>query len=189
MASRSSVAVDPCLFPRFEDGLAKSDRTQFIKVELNQLLPSESVGSTHTESFRSLLCASWALVLHCYTGSEKICFGFQDLDRHDSDTAAAETQIACFDATPSKSLRDLSSDMFHRRNWLPAADALTNSELLEGSLESLFNTAIICRTEAARHKGSVKTISSATSRTRSAKGVSDIPQYFSALIQKLTKSL
>lgn len=171
MASRSQTAVEPCLFPRFEDGLAEINRTQFVKIDLDRQLQKDCLDGDK-ESLRSLLCVCWALVLHCYTGLDNVYFGYQDLDHDTTNLANAEMQIASVETRASKTISDLSKDIHFRRHLESLADATVTGLLPESSQESLFNTAIICRYGTASNRGSKKAISSATSRSRSAKGVS-----------------
>ncbi|KAL2270705.1 hypothetical protein VTJ83DRAFT_76 [Remersonia thermophila] len=77
------AAVPPCLFPRLT---VLPDEPSFVNSCVDLDITSYQLSGfcrTHKTTTDSLFRLAWALILRCYTGSSRVCFGFQTLGRED----------------------------------------------------------------------------------------------------------
>ncbi|KAM5489397.1 NRPS cluster protein [Microsporum audouinii] len=70
--------VAPCHFPRLGASAAGPKRPMTIKVALDQTQDLKDLCGSNTTALPAILRATWSLVLRCYTGSDDVCFGYQD---------------------------------------------------------------------------------------------------------------
>lgn len=70
--------VAPCHFPRLGASAAGPKRPMTIKVTLDQTQDLKDLCGSNTTALPAVLRATWSLVLRCYTGSDDVCFGYQD---------------------------------------------------------------------------------------------------------------
>ncbi|EFQ97050.1 hypothetical protein MGYG_00094 [Nannizzia gypsea CBS 118893] len=72
------AGVAPCHFPRLGASTSGPKRPMTIKVPLDQTQALKELCESNTTALPAALRATWSLVLHCYTGAEDVCFGYQD---------------------------------------------------------------------------------------------------------------
>ena len=79
MALDSSPTVASCLFPGVGKRSEALKRPLSVKVELERLdmLQAFLVNEGGVEALSAVMRATWASLLHCYTGLENICFGVE----------------------------------------------------------------------------------------------------------------
>ncbi|EGE07648.1 nonribosomal peptide synthase [Trichophyton equinum CBS 127.97] len=72
------TGVAPCHFPRLGSSASGPKRPMTIKVTLDQTQALKELCESNTTALPAVLRATWSLALRCYTGSEDVCFGYQD---------------------------------------------------------------------------------------------------------------
>ncbi|PYH46246.1 nonribosomal peptide synthase Pes1 [Aspergillus saccharolyticus JOP 1030-1] len=66
----------PCCLPRFGSGHAGPKRPASLRTRISPAQTAQLLSAWDQDQLDSLLKASWALLLHHYTGLEDICFGY-----------------------------------------------------------------------------------------------------------------
>ncbi|KAF4633014.1 hypothetical protein G7Y89_g5108 [Cudoniella acicularis] len=69
----------PCLFPRLGGKFYNEQGSATIKVELTQLADLQGILLQDPLAFSSVVRATWALVLRCYTGQDDVSFWYREL--------------------------------------------------------------------------------------------------------------
>lgn len=72
------AGLAPCMFPRFGAENTGPRRPMTIRIYLNHLRELQELSAKRGTALPGVLRAVWALVLRCYTGSEDVCFGYQE---------------------------------------------------------------------------------------------------------------
>lgn len=95
----------PCFLPKFDNAIHGPKRPMAIKTKGTPVQSLQLLSAWHQGRLSSLLQATWALVLRCYTGSEDICFGYQRMATDCSDIANLSTmRIAIHDGETLKAV-------------------------------------------------------------------------------------
>ncbi|KAF3490821.1 nonribosomal peptide synthase [Arthroderma uncinatum] len=136
------AGVAPCHFPRLGAITTGPKRPMTIKVNLDQTQQLKELCESNPAGLPVALRAAWSLVLRCYTGSEDICFGYQDA------TSTSVLPVARLAFEDDTLLSDLvSSAQTEYENSLPFhTDVPTN---ITGTPEQrLYNTVLSFRSAA-----------------------------------------
>ena len=142
-----------CQFPRSGIDLEGKQQVSSINVELEQLQRLQTLATDDETKLVGVLHAAWALVLHCYTGSEDVCFGHQETKhttRPDGGRIAngeeSNMSVARFRLDETTSLTDLidRAKLYYTRG-LQYFDAMPAeiAESLHSSEKRLFNTTVL----------------------------------------------
>ena len=85
---RSSLEnVEPCLFPVLNEGLSVEKELHSVHMTFEQLRRLQERCDTNNVTLSNAIHTAWALTLRCYTGSEKVCFGYLTSSRDVSEMA------------------------------------------------------------------------------------------------------
>ncbi|KAK2871711.1 NRPS, partial [Arthroderma sp. PD_2] len=136
------AGLSPCHFPRLGAAATGPKRPMTIKVNLDQTQGLKELCESNTVALPVALRAAWSLVLRCYTGSEDVCFGYQDAT---STSVLPVARLAFEDDTLLSEL--IESAQTEYENSLPFHDHVPAD--VAGSKESrLYNTILSFRSAA-----------------------------------------
>ncbi|KAL9079438.1 MAG: hypothetical protein Q9157_001692 [Trypethelium eluteriae] len=149
--------AEPCLFPVLNEGIVKEKELHSIHMTFEELRRLQEVCDEHNVTLSNAIHTAWALALRCYTGSDKVCFGYLTSIR-DAPVDMAEEAVGPFINMLACSV-DISSDVRvgdvvdqvqtdyvnslpHRGTPLAEVQHALRSELASSAL---FNTALSYR--------------------------------------------
>lgn len=72
------AGLAPCLFPRLGATSKAQKRPMSVKVNMEQSSELQKLLAESEDALSGTLRAAWAVFLWCYTGSEDVCFGYQE---------------------------------------------------------------------------------------------------------------
>ncbi|KAI9691601.1 MAG: NRPS [Bathelium mastoideum] len=87
--------VEPCLFPVLNEGLAIEKELHSVHMTFEELQQLQAVCDQHNVTLSNAIHTAWALSLRCYTGSDKVCFGYLTSSR-DAPVEMAEEAVGPF---------------------------------------------------------------------------------------------
>lgn len=79
--SSTRANVESCHFPRLGSGTDGPRRPLSVKVELEYFQELQRLFAKDYDTLTCVLCATWSLVLRCYTGLGDVCFGYEEISR------------------------------------------------------------------------------------------------------------
>ena len=88
--------AEPCHFPRYGGGVDGEKRALAVDVKLTELSRLRELATGETGDLESVLHTAWALVLHCYTGLDDVCFGYCEIRRDAPSDGSSKTQDGFF---------------------------------------------------------------------------------------------
>ncbi|KAH6670809.1 nonribosomal peptide synthase [Halenospora varia] len=83
----------PCFFPQIDTQFRNEKGPITIKVELKQLQQLRDLLLRDPLAFSSVVKATWALVLRCYTGQDDVCFGYQEMQCSEPSPGPSITRV------------------------------------------------------------------------------------------------
>jgi hypothetical protein len=145
-----------CRFPAFGTGRNSPERQMSIGMGLGHLQELQGSPDGNLESILSILRAAWALTLRYYTQSDRICFGWQEIDvdltmdniarQHEMPSNTVASSITIEDATILREVVEGATSKFVTPGDYRGAETLTIPEY------SSFNTVMVLQ----KHPGSVE---------------------------------
>lgn len=84
--------AEPCHFLPYGNGAAGDKRALAVDVKLSQLSKLQELARGNDGDLESVLHTAWALVLHCYTGLDDVCFGYSEIKRDALDTGSLNAE-------------------------------------------------------------------------------------------------
>lgn len=79
-----------CCLPRFGSASERPKRPMSLRIRLNPSTNAELRSAVRDGRLSSAIQVTWAIVLHCYTDSGDICFGYQHVSTRGSSTNSGE---------------------------------------------------------------------------------------------------
>ena len=87
--------VEPCHFPILNDGAMVERELQSVQIRFNELAALQKYCDSHNVTLSNAIHTAWAMVLCCYTGAEKVSFGYLTSGR-DAPINGAEDAVGPF---------------------------------------------------------------------------------------------
>ena len=142
-----------CQFPRSSVELNGKPSILSVNVELEHLRKLQALSTKNEAELVGVLHTAWALVLHCYTGSEDVCFGYQEsnhatqarseLSAHGGPDSISAARLRMDEATSLEDLIESAKHCYTRGLQYLDAMPAEISRSLHSSEERLFNTTIL----------------------------------------------
>lgn len=95
-----------CYLPRFGNAFQGPKRPVAIRAKGTPAQNSELLSLWRRGQLSSMLQATWALVLHCYTSSEDVCFGYQHVDVDGSHKGSVQSEECAHNSTVRLSIQE-----------------------------------------------------------------------------------
>lgn len=140
-----------CYFPGVRTGAHATKRRMSSRMTLDHLEDILNAAEEHQETVSCVLRAAWALVLHYYTRSEDVCFGYDELDMGGSVAEVAEphgssprTSVARAIVEDSMSLKEV-VDQTKGKFLVAEENGLAGAAGNSRVARSLHNTAVTLR--------------------------------------------
>ena len=87
--------VEPCHFPVLNDGAIVERELETVQIRFSELAALQKYCDSHNVTLSNAIHTAWAMVLRCYTGSEKVSFGYLTSGR-DAPIDGAENAVGPF---------------------------------------------------------------------------------------------
>lgn len=146
------AAYFACYFPGVRTGAPATKRRMSSRMTLDHLPDIANSAEDHQKTASFVLRAAWALVLHYYTRSEDVCFGYDELDVGGSATSATEppgpsswtsvARVIIEDHMSLKEVIDQTKGKFFTAEENGLVGAAGNAHIAN---RSLYNTAVMLR--------------------------------------------
>lgn len=132
----------PCFFPKFAHTFTGPKRPVAIRTRIAPAENLQLLSVWNDGRLDSILQATWALVLRCYTDAEDICFGYQRVE------ADGSQQISDAANMPAMQL-NIDSDDSIKTVMRKANDSGSNGSLSKtcDGISRLFNTILMLRSD------------------------------------------
>lgn len=142
-----------CYLPKFGNAFQGPKRHVAIRAKGSPAQNSELLSLWRRGQLSSTLQATWALVLHCYTSSEDVCFGYQHVEVDGSHKSSVQAEECAHNSTVRLSI--------HKGDSLGAIVSRAKANCSPGNTsevcggangvsdgDRLFNTTLMLRTYA-----------------------------------------
>ena len=146
--------VERCQFPKYDTESSEGEgRSLFLDVEIQCLQQLQQKASGDPAFVPTMMRAAWAIILHCFTGLEDVCFEYGEVERSGRQwSEVTASSLALANLTRTKFDGEVTLDSIvkqARADYLDGlaygANAKRNSEVetLHLSKKQLYNTAIL----------------------------------------------
>ena len=87
--------MEPCLFPILNEGRSVEKKLHSVQMTFTDLRGLQNFCDSHNVTLSNAIHTAWALTLRCYTGVDKVCFGYLTSSR-DAPIEGAEDAVGPF---------------------------------------------------------------------------------------------